>query len=80
MHWTITFLSNDRSQRTTTQQQVFARRALNRLPGGAAELVSPPAPHDRLLELEERAAEEARLTDSGQRGRAVEHAVSGRTA
>ena len=35
MHWTVTFLSNDRSQRTTTQQQVFARRALNRLPGGA---------------------------------------------
>ena len=66
MHWTITFLSNDRSQRTTTQQQVFARRALNRLPGGASELVSQPGgAADRRAELEERAVEEARLTDSG---------------
>ena len=81
MHWTVTFLSNDRSQRTTTQQQVFARRALNRLPGGAQELVSKPGgAADRRAELEERAAEESRLTDSGQRGRAMEHAVSNRTA
>jgi NADH:ubiquinone reductase (H+-translocating) len=81
MHWTITFLSNDRSQRTTTQQQVFARRALNRLPGGASELVSQPGgAADRRAELEARAAEEARLTDSGQRGRALEPAVSDRTA
>ena len=80
LHWTVTFLSNDRSQRTTTEQQIFARRALNRLPGGAAELVSPPGPLERRAELEERAAEEARLTDSGERGRAVEHAVSSRTA
>ncbi len=35
LHWTVTFLSNDRSQRTTTEQQVFARRALQRMPGGA---------------------------------------------
>ena len=81
MHWTVTFLSNDRSQRTTTQQQVFARRALNRLPGGAQELVSKPGgAADRRAELEERAAEESRLTDAGQRGRALEHAVSNRTA
>src|SRR6187200_338915 len=81
MHWTITFLSNDRSQRTTTQQQVFARRALNRLPGGASELVSQPGgAADRRAELEERAAEEARLTDSGQRGRALEPALSDRPA
>ena len=42
LHWTVTFLSNDRSERTATEQQIFARTALQRLPGGAAELVSAP--------------------------------------
>ena len=31
LHWTVTFLSSGRSERTTTQQQVFARNALARL-------------------------------------------------
>ncbi len=74
LHWTVTFLSNDRSERTATEQQIFARRALQRLPGGAAELVSSSATQavagaDRRAELEAVAAEEARLTDSGERGR-----------
>jgi NADH dehydrogenase len=75
LHWTVTFLSNDRSQRTATEQQIFARVALQRLPGGASELVSAPGVGDQRAELEARAAEESRLTDSGERGR-----VSDRTA
>ena len=71
LHWTVTFLSNDRSERTATEQQIFARMALKRLPGGATELVSAPGDsNDRRAELEAIAAEEARLTDSGERGRA----------
>ncbi len=76
LHWTVTFLSNDRSERTATEQQIFARIALERLPGGASELVSDPDPgHDRRAELEAIAAEEARLTDSGERGRAAERSA-----
>ncbi len=74
LHWTVTFLSNDRSERTATEQQIFARMALERLPRGATELVSPPGEFtDRRAELEAIAAEEARLTDSGERGRVAEH-------
>ncbi len=73
LHWTVTFLSNDRSQRTATEQQIFARTALERLPGGASGLVSEPGHFDdRRAELEAIAAEEARLTDSGQRGRVAD--------
>jgi NADH dehydrogenase len=73
LHWTVTFLSNDRSQRTATEQQIFARAALKRLPGGASGLVSEPGYFDaRRAELEAIAAEEARLTDSGERGRTAE--------
>jgi NADH dehydrogenase len=76
LHWTVTFLSNDRSQRVATEQQIFARAALERLPGGARELVSAPsaerADEDRRAELEAIAREEARLTDAGERGRAVD--------
>ena len=76
LHWTVTFLSNDRSERTATEQQIFGRMALQRLPGGASELVSAPGTGgDRRAELEAIAAEESRLTDSGERGR-----VSDRTA
>jgi NADH dehydrogenase len=77
MRWAITFVSNDRSERTTTEQQIFARAALARLRGGAADLVSDPGIYDatraileetRRQELEAHALEEARLTDSGARG------------
>ena len=55
LHWTVTFLSNDRSERTATEQQVFARLAMKRLPRGAAELVSQPGgAAERRAELEER--------------------------
>jgi NADH dehydrogenase len=73
LHWTVTFLSNDRSERTATEQQIFARAALKRLPQGAAELVSESSFADRRAELEAIAAEEARLTDSGERGRVPDH-------
>ncbi|MDQ3615882.1 MAG: NAD(P)/FAD-dependent oxidoreductase [Actinomycetota bacterium] len=74
LHWSISFLGRGRSQRTTTEQQIFARAALSRLEHGAAELVSAPTSQTaaRRSELEARAAEEARLTDSGERGQKQE--------
>jgi len=83
MRWAITFASNNRSERTTTEQQIFARSALKRLKRGAADLVSDPGSYDaaqelveatrRREELEAKAIEEARLTDSGERGVPAEH-------
>ncbi|RYC07410.1 NAD(P)/FAD-dependent oxidoreductase [Nocardioides zhouii] len=77
MRWAITFISNNRSERTTTEQQIFARAALARLRRGAADLVSDPGIYDatrammqetRRQELEAVAEREAELTDSGARG------------
>jgi NADH dehydrogenase len=77
MRWAVTFISNDRSERTTTEQQIFARAALARLRRGAADLVSDPGIYDatrammeetRRQELEQAAAREAELTDAGVRG------------
>ncbi len=77
MRWAITFVSNNRSERTTTEQQIFARAALARLRRGAADLVSDPGIYDatramveetRRQELEAAAIREAELTDSGARG------------
>ena len=77
MRWAITFLSNDRSERTTTEQQIFARAALARLRRGAADLVSDPGivrrhPRDDGGDPAPGArgagAREAELTDSGARG------------
>ena len=77
MRWAITFISNNRSERTTTEQQIFARAALARLRRGAADLVSDPGIYDatrammeetRRQELESAAQREAELTDSGARG------------
>ena len=76
-HWAVSFLGRGRSERTATEQQIFARAALQRLKGGASDLVSAPGAYEatrelleasRRAELEARAAEEARLTDSGERG------------
>jgi NADH dehydrogenase len=77
LHWFVSFLGRGRAERTTTEQQIYARAALQRLQGGAADLVSAPGAYDRAqeilevtrrAELEARAMEEARLTDSGERG------------
>ena len=71
------FLGRGRSERTATEQQIFARAALQRLKGGASDLVSSPGDYEatrslleasRRAELEAQAAEEARLTDAGERG------------
>ena len=76
MHWSSRSWGG-RSERTTTEQQIFGRAALQRLEGGAADLVSGPGDYDRAqdvlqgsrrAELEARAMEEVRLTDSGERG------------
>jgi NADH dehydrogenase len=76
-HWTVSFLGRGRSERTATEQQIFARAALQRLKGGASDLVSSPGDYEatrnlleasRRAELEAQAVEEARLTDSGERG------------
>jgi NADH dehydrogenase len=77
LHWFVSFIGRGRSERTTTEQQIFARTALGRLKRGAADLVSDPGAYDtarellestRRAELEAQALEEARLTDSGERG------------
>ena len=74
LHWAVSFVGRGRSERTTTEQQIFARAALARLERGAADLVSDPGAYDearrdsRRAELEAQAAEEARLTDAGERG------------
>jgi NADH dehydrogenase len=77
LHWSVSFIGRGRSERTCTEQQIFARRALEQLEGGAADLVSTPGSYDasreqleakRRAELEAQAAEEARLTDEHQRG------------
>jgi NADH dehydrogenase len=85
-HWSVSFLGRGRSERTATEQQVYARAALQRLRGGAADLVSSPGDYEatrslidatRRAELEAQAAEEARLTDSGERGLHRENAKVG---
>jgi NADH dehydrogenase len=73
LHWTTSFIGRDRSERTTTMQQVFARQALEHVDGGATGLVSDPGEMDAALEqrraeLEKQAAEETRLTDARERG------------
>jgi NADH dehydrogenase len=82
LHWAVSFVGRGRSERTTTEQQIFGRMALQRLDHGAADLVSPPSPEQtakaqqqqaaRRAELEAVAAEEARLTDERERGVKVE--------
>ncbi len=74
LHWAISFVGPGRSERTSTEQQIFARRALARLERGATDLVSEPGEYDaareaeRRADLEAQALEEARLTDAGHRG------------
>ena len=74
LHWLISFLGRGRQERTSTEQQIFARVALQRLHRGAADLVSDPGEYDaeaernRRDELERQAMEEVRLTDAGERG------------
>ncbi len=74
LHWAVSFLGRGRSERTATEQQIFARTALQRLGRGATDLVSAPGEYDadaeraRREQLEATALEESRLTDAGARG------------
>jgi NADH:ubiquinone reductase (H+-translocating) len=77
LHWAVSFIGRGRSERTSTEQQIFGRSALGRLERGAADLVSSPGEYDaapasiaaqRRAELEAKALAEIRLTDSGERG------------
>ncbi|HVK27894.1 MAG TPA: FAD-dependent oxidoreductase, partial [Nocardioides sp.] len=72
LHWLVSFIGTGRSERTSTEQQIFARVALQRLARGATDLVSEPGEYDdaerRRAELEAQAAEEARLSDENKRG------------
>ena len=52
LHWFISFLGRGRSERTSTEQQIFARNALARLKRGAADLVSAPGEYDAAAEAE----------------------------
>jgi NADH:ubiquinone reductase (H+-translocating) len=68
-HWAVSFLGRGRAERAVTEQQVYARRAIQRIQGGTKALASSPEEWNRVrMELEEQAAEEARLTDEKQRG------------
>lgn len=76
-HWFVSFIGNGRSERVATEQQVYGRLALGRLQHGAADLVATPGLYDagrelveetRRAELEAKAVEEARLTDTRVRG------------
>jgi NADH dehydrogenase len=68
-HWLVSFLGRGRAERVTTEQQIFARRAIKRLEGGTAAVASSPDDWNRIrAELEEKAAAEAALTDQGKRG------------
>ena len=80
LHWAVSFIGRGRSERTSTEQQIFGRTALGRLEGGAADLVSSPGEKDagpaamaaqRRAQLEEQALAEIRLTDSGERGQST---------
>ena len=78
LHWAISFVGRGRAQRTATEQQIFARQALERLEGGAAQIVreieqehtaeQQRREEARRAELEAKAVEEARLTDKHERG------------
>jgi NADH dehydrogenase len=87
LHWAVSVIGRGRSERTMTEQQIIARLALQRFDHGAADLVSSPGEYDaekerqeaaHRAELEARAAEEARLTDSGERGREPQEISSAR--
>lgn len=51
LHWWASFVGWDRSERTATVQQIFAREALQWIDGGAAGLVSVPGDGDTAAPL-----------------------------
>jgi len=68
-HWAVSFLGTGRQERVATEQQIFGRRAMNKIEGGAAALASSPGEWNEIRDrLEAQARLEAELTDSGKRG------------
>jgi NADH dehydrogenase len=68
-HWFVSFVGRGRQERVTTEQQIYARRAMQRIEGGAAALASSPHEWNAVrAQLEEQAAREAQLTDTHTRG------------
>ncbi len=68
-HWAVSFLGRGRAERAVTEQQVYARRAIQRIQGGTKALASDPEEWNKVrVELEHQAVEQARLTDENQRG------------
>jgi len=68
-HWAVSFLGSGRSERATTEQQIFGRRAIARLDGGTAAIAASPHEwNDVRAQLEAQAAEESRLSDENLRG------------
>jgi NADH dehydrogenase len=41
-HWLLSFIGRVRQERVVTENQIYARRAMNRIEGGAATLASSP--------------------------------------
>ncbi len=68
-HWTVSFLGSGRSERVSTEQQVFARSAINRLHGGTTELVSTPGVYEATADL--LATTRAELEERAERGGAA---------
>ncbi len=72
-HWGVSFLGRGRAERAVTEQQVYARRAIDRIKGGTKSLASSPEEWNRVrLDLEQQAAEQSRRTDEKQRGLATD--------
>jgi NADH dehydrogenase len=68
-HWFVSFVGRGRQERVATEQQIYARRAMQRIEGGAAALASSPHEWNAVrAQLEEQAAREAQLTDTHTRG------------
>ena len=87
LHWFVSFIGRGRSERTTTEQQIFARAALNRLERGAADLVTPPGAFDAaraMIELTKKAEDERANSELSQaerrRAAEAERAEAGRSS
>jgi NADH dehydrogenase len=46
LHWAVTFVGRGRSERTVTQQQIFARQALDQLGDQFSPTLSPHPEQD----------------------------------
>jgi len=70
-HWIVTFIGNSRAERSATEQQIYARKAIMNLEGGVTSVASDPESWNRVrAELEARAHEQTQLADENERGEA----------